>query len=61
MNWTKVAQEAYEAYGRRTDFKNFQGNPMPKWEDLPPIIKEAWIVASRQAVASVNRIILEPI
>jgi hypothetical protein len=35
-------QDCYQAYGRVTNFKNFQGNPMPEWGDLPDIIKLAW-------------------
>lgn len=40
------AADLYHVYGHVTDFKNFQGNPMPAWDDLPSKIKEAW-----QAVA----------
>lgn len=40
------AKEAYLAYGQTTDFKNYQGLPMPRWEDLTPRIKEAWIAAA---------------
>ena len=40
------ARIAYTAYGKVTGFKNFQGNPMPLFEDLPPQIKEAWISAA---------------
>lgn len=45
----ELALIAYTAYGQTTDFKNFQGNPMPAWQDLPDKIQEAWI-ASVQAV-----------
>lgn len=41
----KLAQIAYKAYGTTTDFKNFQGNPMPSWDILPLKIQEAWINA----------------
>jgi hypothetical protein len=44
-----LARQAYYAYGSVTDFKNFQGNPMPEWEQLPPKIQEAWGAASRYA------------
>lgn len=37
---------AYTAYGRITDFKNFRGEPMPAFDDLPPKIREAWISAA---------------
>lgn len=39
------AENAYDAYGDVTDHKNYQGLPMPKWEDLTPIIQAAWIGA----------------
>jgi hypothetical protein len=34
---------AYTAYGRVTEFENYQGLPMPSFDELPPKIKEAWI------------------
>jgi hypothetical protein len=43
-----LAQEAYKAYGGVTDWKNYQGLPMPKWEDLTPTIQEAWRTACRR-------------
>lgn len=39
---TALARKAYHAYGKVTDFKNFQGNPMPEFDDLPETIKQAW-------------------
>lgn len=44
------AKYAYNAYGQTTDFKNFQGNPMPAWDALPPKIQEAWVNAAKGAV-----------
>ena len=41
-----LAREAYKAYGAVTDFKNFQGNPMPEWDDLPQKIRDAWVAAA---------------
>lgn len=40
------AQIAYSAYGRKVDFKNYQGNPMPMFHELPPNIRDAWIAAA---------------
>jgi hypothetical protein len=40
-----LAKHAYEAYGATTDFKNYQGLPMPKFEDLPTLIQAAWLAA----------------
>jgi len=44
---------AYQAYGESVGWKNFMGDPMPRWEDLPVNIKEAWRVAAN-AVAQQN-------
>jgi hypothetical protein len=40
-----VAKEAYNGYGKVTDFKNYQGLPMPKFKDLPSQIQAAWVQA----------------
>lgn len=40
------ARIAYTAYGRITDFKNFMGDPMPTFDDLPQKIQEAWTCAA---------------
>lgn len=49
------AKGAYQAYGAVTDWKNFQGNPMPAYEDLPDQIKQAWEAASQYVVDEVIR------
>lgn len=51
-------KDLYHVYGGVTDFKNFQGNPMPEWEALPPKIVEAWNAvadATRPAIAIESR------
>lgn len=50
MDWNEIAKQAYTAYGEVTDFKNFQGNPMPTYEELTPTIQEAWRAAVRRPV-----------
>jgi hypothetical protein len=35
-------EQAYDAYGKTTDYKNYQGLPMPAWGDLTDKIREAW-------------------
>lgn len=45
--YMEIAENAYSHYGAVTDFKNFQGNPMPKFSDLPDTIKKAWHDAAR--------------
>lgn len=45
-----VARKFYQAYGSFTDWKNFQGNPMPVWEELPLRIQLAWDAVTKVAV-----------
>lgn len=45
-----AARVAYAAYGKRTDNKNFRGEEMPKFDELPETIREAW----RDAAAAVK-------
>jgi hypothetical protein len=40
------AKAAYTRYGAVTDFKNFQGNPMPEFEKLPETIQCAWVAVA---------------
>lgn len=46
---TNMAKAAYHAYGSVTDFKNYQGLPMPEWEMLTDKIREAWRSAALYA------------
>lgn len=46
----ELAKQAYTAYGTVTDFKNYQGLPMPEWDALPEKIKEAWQAAATSLV-----------
>lgn len=42
-----LAKIAYEAYGKSTGGLNYQGLPMPAWEELPEPIRQAWDAASQ--------------
>jgi len=46
-----TGEAAYLAYGDYTDWKNFRGEPMPAWADLPPRIMNAWRVAATAVAA----------
>lgn len=39
---THTGRGAYTVYGMAVGFKNFRGDPMPEWEDLPEAIQKAW-------------------
>jgi hypothetical protein len=47
--WSDVAASAYRAYAASTGNKNFRGEPMPAFDDLPVSIRSAWQAAVRQA------------
>ena len=47
-----VAERAYQAYGNATDHRNFRGEPMPAWDDLPQTIQDAWTAAADAVLAT---------
>ena len=54
LTWEKIAASAYRAYcnsaySNSAGNKNFQGNPIRAWEDLPQSIQTAWEAAVRHA------------
>ncbi len=40
-----LAKMAYASYGEVTGFKNYQGLPMPEFDELPDQIQRAWDAA----------------
>lgn len=46
IDYPGFAAAGYHAYGATTGHKNYQGNPMPTWEELPQPQKDAWIMAA---------------
>lgn len=46
----KVARSLYGAYGESAGWKNYQGLPMPRWEDLTDAIRGHWIASAREAL-----------
>lgn len=47
MAWSDIAASAYRAYAASTGNKNFRGDPMPRFDDLPGAIQVAWEAAAR--------------
>ncbi len=47
-NTQELARVAYEAYAADSDWKNYQGNPMPQWQDLPENIRQHWRAAIKK-------------
>lgn len=42
-----IANISYKAYGDATSWKNFRGDDMPLWENLPENIQSYWISACK--------------
>lgn len=53
-NWSAIAPFAYSAYGAVVNFKNYQGQPMPPFDQLPETIKQAWEQAARSVGECLN-------
>ena len=47
MNDKSFGQFAFEAYCKSVDNKSYDNKPIPKWEDLPEHIKQAWEDAAK--------------
>lgn len=47
MTTISVEISLYNAYGDSAGWKNFRGEPMPKWDDLPNEIQENWRAVAR--------------
>lgn len=45
-----VAKSLYEAYGLSADWKNYQGLPMPSWDQLTEAIRGHWTASAREAL-----------
>lgn len=54
MAWSDIAASAYRAYAASTGNKNFRGDPMPAFNDLPQPIKTAWEASVRQVGNCLN-------
>lgn len=52
--FTDLAKLAYQAYGDRAEWKNFAGDPMPRWDDLGDRIQGCWEAAAEAVYAVVG-------
>lgn len=42
-----LARIGYDAYGDRAEWKNYEGKPMPQWDELPQHIRDKWRSAAK--------------
>lgn len=50
-----LAEQAYMAYGKAVDYKNYLDLPMPKWDDLPEKIQQAWLAVVTEIGIELSR------
>lgn len=50
-----ITRDAYQAYGDLREWKAYDGKPMPRFEDLPDGIRDAWHAATVKAIDSYVR------
>jgi len=43
----RLGEIGYNAYGDRAKWRNYEGKPMPKWDEVPQHIRDKWAVAAR--------------
>lgn len=49
-----LGRVGYIAYGNVTGWQNYQGLPMPEWEELAGNTQQAWAEAAVAIVAAAN-------
>lgn len=52
--FTDLAKLAYQAYGDKAEWKNYAGDPMPRWDDLGDVIQDRWCAAAEAIYAKVG-------
>ena len=51
----EITRLAYRAYGDVVEWRNFRGDRMPDFDDLPPRIRDAWRAATLAAIDAYDR------
>jgi hypothetical protein len=52
---TELANIAYVAYGEQAQWRNFRGDPMPLWGELPEATRAAWAAAAGAVAEHVRK------
>ena len=42
-----LAKVGYDAYGAKAEWKAYNGQPMPQWDELPQHIRDKWRSAAK--------------
>jgi len=50
IDWQSIARNSYEAYNQVSNWKNYQGLPMPQWDDLPANVRDAWLASAKESI-----------
>ena len=53
-DYRELGRIGYDAYGDVADWKNYEGKPMPSWNELPEDIRVKWTAAAK-AITNADR------
>ncbi len=56
LHWQVIAESAYCAYAASTNNKNFLGQEMPVFSDLPEAIQAAWVAVAQDVAISLIKL-----
>jgi hypothetical protein len=42
----ELAKIGFDAYGEEAEWKAYNGDPMPRWDELPEHVRTKWTVAA---------------
>lgn len=46
-DYRELGRVGYNAYGDVADWKNYAGDPMPTWDELPEHIRVKWTASAK--------------
>lgn len=58
MYMRNIGAIGYEAYAKKTGGKTYDGRDMPKWEELPEKIQDAWEAAANGIADAITAAVL---
>ena len=59
-DYNELGRIGFNAYSEKADWKNYEGNPIPQWPDLPQHIRDKWAVATEAIAVQVDPAIATP-
>lgn len=55
-SFESIARNAYEAFSAHINSQKATPKPMPSWQELPEVAREAWIDSARVIAEEINQV-----